>query len=72
MTQSRSSSDLNPAAIVAVVRPNRPPGGAPGGTPVPDPNAGQQQQLAQGVPYQSTFYTGHLPAPTGEVGQFIN
>jgi len=37
-----------------------------------DPNAGQQQQLAQAVPYQSTFYTGHLPAPTGEVGQFIN
>ena len=37
-----------------------------------DPNAGQQQQLAQAVPYQSTFYTGHLPAPAGEVGQFIN
>jgi len=49
-----------------------PSNGPPGGAPVPDPNAGQQQQLAQAVPYQSTFYTGHLPTPTGEVGQFIN
>ena len=54
--------------------PNGAPGGAPGGTPVqPGPaNAGQQQQPAQAPLYQSTFYTGNLPAPTGEVGQFIN
>ena len=61
---------VDPTSIGVAVPPNGPPGGAPAG---PDPNAaGQQQQLAQAVPYQSTFYTGHLPAPTGEVGQFIN
>jgi len=66
------SQEVDQAGIL--VPPNGPPAeGAPGGAPVPaDPNAGQQQQLAQVVPYQSTFYNGHLPAPTGEVDQFIN
>ena len=62
------------AAVPPNEAPNEAPGGTPGGTPVQPgpPNNGQQQLPAQGIPYQSTFYTGHLPAPTGEVGQFIN
>jgi len=35
-------------------------------------NQQQQQQQALVVAYQSTFYNGTLPAPTGEVGMFIN
>jgi len=75
MNANAVSQEVDPAALVAVVPPNGPPngapGGAPGGTPVP-PNAGQQQQPAQGAPCQSTFYTGNLLAPTGDVGQFID
>jgi len=48
---------------------------APAGAQGENANAGannQQPQQAQVVAYQSTFYGGHLPALTGEVGQVIN
>jgi len=34
-------------------------------------NQQQQQVLARPI-YQSTFFNGTLPAPTGELAQFIN
>ena len=67
MNANAVSQEVDPGTIVVS------PGGVPAGAPGPDPNAGQQQQQqAQVVAYQSTFYGGNLPAPTGEVGQFIN
>lgn len=43
---------------------------APGGDDATNNGANNQQQ--QQALYQGTFFTGHLPAPTGEVAKYIN
>jgi len=72
MNANAVSQDIDPAANVVPPGASVGPPGAPAGAPGADLNAGQQQQQAQVVAYQSTFYGGNLPAPTGEVGQFNN